>query len=325
MKTEFLSKNITPITSTNYQTIIANSMSKNTRIAYQKGWQRFQLYCDANNVTSLPATVETVINFITLIGSQPVGHNAKMLSLATVMINVSAINKIHKLANYTSPTQSPQVELLLSGLKRMRDSNVRRVMALQVHHIKQMLQSCENNLTGIRNAAIIALGFSAALRRSEITQLKLNDIKFVSDKDKRQGIKIFIRKSKTDQEGKGQTIAVPYGKNLKVIELLENWIKISGIKYGFLFTTVSKAKAKLNPLHDSDIARIVKLYAKKIGLDSSKVAGHSLRSGFVTSAIINRARLDKIMEVTRHKNPSVLLGYIRDSNAFNDHAGDSFL
>lgn len=307
------------------EAIIARSMAENTRIAYKKGWQRFEQYCGARQLAALPASINTVLEYLAHIGSRPAGKNGKLLSLGTIVINVSAINKVHKLLGHSSPAENAQVKLLLSGLKKMRATPPRKVMALQAEHLKSMLKCCTDNLTGTRNAAILALGFSAALRRSEIIGLRLEDVKFISERNKPKGIIVTIRKSKTDQEGKGQDIAIPYGKNLRTIERLQKWIEQAGITGGYLFTTVSKCGSKGNPLHHSDIPRIVKYYAEKIGLPAANVAGHSLRAGFVTSAVKNNARLDKIMEVTRHKNPATLFQYIRDREVFSNHAGQDFL
>lgn len=130
----------------------------------------------------------------------------------------------------------------------------------------------------------------------------------------------------TLHNGKGEKIAIPEGKRIKPIKRLKDWLKVSGISSGYLFQTLKRGGGlKGKKMHHSDIPRIVKYYAAQIGLDASEIAGHSLRAGFVTSAAAHHARLDKIMEVTRHRNPATVMEYIRDADAFSDHAGERFL
>ena len=137
---------------------------------------------------------------------------------------------------------------------------------------------------------------------------------------------VHVRKSKTDQEGRGQRIAIPEGQRIRPIKRLEDWIRAAGIKQGYVFQTMWRGGGlRGRPLHHSDIPRLVKRYAKAIGLNPGEVAGHSLRAGFVTSAAVHHARLDKIMEITRHSNPETVMRYIRDAELFRDHAGKDFL
>lgn len=201
-------------------------------------------------------------------------------------------------------------------------------MALREHHIEHMLSFCDESLIGLRNAAIISLGFAGALRRSEICGLMVDDVEIIQQPDGQHSKQmiLYIRKSKTDQEGRGQKIAIPDGKRLKPITRLQNWLETSKVVNGYLFQTMRRGGTLRGlPLHHSDIPRLVKHYAELIGLDPSNVSGHSLRAGFVTSAAVHNARLDKIMEVTRHTNPATVMKYIRDANSFSDHAGKNFL
>ncbi len=141
-----------------------------------------------------------------------------------------------------------------------------------------------------------------------------------------EGFLLHIRKSKTDRYGKGQKIAVLTGNSIKPIEHLYKWLQTSKIKDGYIFQTLERGgHASGRPLHHGDIARIVKRYTEQIGLDPSEFSGHSLRAGFVTSAAANHARIDKIMEITRHKSADMVMKYIRDEESFVDHAGASFL
>ena len=174
---------------------------------------------------------------------------------------------------------------------------------------------------------MIAIGFAGALRRSEICNLNVDDVEFIEAKETDdEHMWLTVRHSKTDQQGRGQRIAILDGKSIRPIQRLRVWIKLSGITEGPLFQTMKRGgHLRGKPMHHSDIPRIVKHYAALIGLDSKDVAGHSLRAGFVTSAAVHHARLDKIMAITRHSTPATVMRYIRDADAFADHAGQGFL
>ncbi len=328
-----------------YNFIIESAIAENTRIAYEKGWKRFSDFCEKQGYKTFPAEPKSVIEFLVEQATQPVGAKGKHLSMGTVVLYHSAINRKHIDAGLPSPTRDPEVINVLRGLKRLKGTAPRQVKALRENEIESMLKACLSARTqtgskttiGLRDAAIIAIGFAAALRRSEICNLKVEDVEIIDSPPpplpvgKPNGLQsskmfIYIRKSKTDQHGKGEKIAIPEGKRIKPIERLTDWLKVSGIRSGYLFQTLKRGGGlKGKKMHHSDIPRIVKYYAAQIGLDASEIAGHSLRAGFVTSAAAHHARLDKIMEVTRHRNPATVMEYIRDADAFSDHAGEHFL
>ena len=311
-----------------YNYILESAIAENTRIAYRKGWQRFSDFCTAKGHKPFPATPQAVVEFLIEQATQPAGKNGKHLSMGTVVLYHSAINRKHTDAGLPSPTRDPEVINVLRGLKRLKGTAQRQVKALRENQIEAMLKACEKTPLGMRDAAIIAIGFAAALRRSEICNLKIDDVEILDSSDDTSSSKMFIyiRQSKTDQQGKGQKIAIPEGKKIKPIMRLKAWLNISGINSGYVFQTLKRGGGlKGKKLHHSDVPRIIKHYAERIGLDPSEVAGHSLRAGFVTSAAAHHARLDKIMEVTRHRNPATVLKYIREADSFTDHAGAAFL
>ena len=303
-------------------------MSDNTRIAYDKGWSCFQNYCVQTGVDPMAATPDHVADFFIDMGSRANIANGKKLSVGTLYLYRSAINRQYMDTHKSSPTNHLKVNAVLKGLARMRGTAPRRVQALREHHILCMLEQCGNSLIGVRDAAIISLGFSAALRRSEICALRIDDIQIIppSHGDDARRMFVHIRKSKTDQAGKGQRIAVPDGQWIKPIKRLEDWLQSSGITRGSVFQTMARGGSlRGRPLHPADIPRLLKHYAETIGLNPDEISGHSLRAGFVTSAAVHHARLDKIMEITRHSNPEMVMRYIRDVGLFDDHAGKDFL
>ena len=185
-----------------------------------------------------------------------------------------------------------------------------------------MLRSCGSGLHGVRDAALLSLGFAAALRRSELCALRVSDL----ERNKAGGMTVHVRQSKTDPNGTGQKIAVIEGKSIRPIAHLERWLRESGIGEGFTFQTLLGGDTPSGrPLDPGDVARVVKRHARRTGLNPQEYSGHSLRAGFVTSAAAHHARLDKIMEVTRHKSAETVMKYIRDEESFVDHAGAAFL
>ena len=311
-----------------HQQALFSELADNTRAAYQKGWSKFVDYCATECISDpLSAPPDRVASFFVHLATHPSPHSDTTLSIGTVTLYKSAVNKKYLEAGKPSPTNHPLVRSTLKGLARLKGSSSRKVGALREYHIEAMLRATPNSLIGKRDAAVIAVGFAGALRRSEICNLTVEDVQFLDSEDNREERMILtIRQSKTDQAGKGQKVPVLDGRGIRPINQLRSWLEGSGITTGPLFQTMKRGGSlRGKPLHHSDIPRIVKHYAKLIGLNPKDIAGHSLRAGFVTSAAVHHARLDKIMAVTRHTNPATVMGYIRDADAFADHAGRNFL
>jgi len=184
-----------------------------------------------------------------------------------------------------------------------------------------MISHCPKTLAGKRDKAILLLGFASAFRRSELAALTVADILVTSD-----GLKVTIRKSKTDQEGQGQTIAIPMGAKLLVVKALNDWLEAANINDGHLFCPITRGDTlRPTPLTDRSIASVVKKYAALAGLNEADFSGHSLRAGFLTSAAEAGATVFKMAEVSRHKSIETLRGYVRSAELFKDHAGSKFL
>ena len=298
------------------------AQADNTRIAYDKGWRCFVGYCESRKLPPLDAEEADVARFFIALATNRSPASGRTLSLGTLRIYRSALNRRYAEAGTVSPAASSVVDDILKGLARLRGDTPRQVKALREFSIAAMLERCLDSRFGRRDAAMLALGFAAALRRSELCSLKVSDVEFESV----DRMIVHIRRSKTDQLGRGQRIAVPEGKVIKPVSRLKAWMDGAGIRRGYLFQTMRRGGTPSgSPLSHSEVARLVKRYATKIGLDPRDYSAHSLRAGFVTSAAAHHARLDKIMEVTRHKSPATVLRYIRDAESFTDHAGAAFL
>ena len=307
---------------------IYSALSDNTRIAYRKGWSRFTEFCESQGIADpLSASPDSVARYFVHLATCPSPRSGVVPSMGTVTIYKSALSRRFTDAGKPSPTNHPMVKAALKGLARLKGTPIRRVDALREHHIAAMITACPDTTIGHRDAAIIAVGFAGALRRSEICGLRVEDVDLIdNDGCGADRMVITVRRSKTDQQGRGQKVAVLNGHSIRPVDRLLTWLGSSGIAEGHLFQTMKRGgHIRGKPLHHSDIPRIIKHYAATIGLDPSGISGHSLRAGFVTSAAAHRARIDKIMEITRHTSPTTVMQYIRDADAFTDHAGQDFL
>lgn len=317
---------------------LRTALAENTRRAYRSGWRKFAVYCRRERLDPMAATPEDVAEFLVSVtgaqGSQGTGNRpVKPLALGTIRICLAAINRKYGERDLESPARNLKVASVLRGLGRLADRRPRRVKALREHEIRAIVAHCDrlavrrgSRTMAIRDSALIAVGFAGALRRSEICRLRLGDVEFLTGNAGERGMFLHLRRSKTDQLGQGQTIAIPEGTHIRPVERLQRWLDVSGTTDGPLFQTLWRGgRLRGRPLHPTDIARLVKRCVGAIGLDPAHYSGHSLRSGFVTSAAIHSARLDKIMEVTRHTSPGMVMRYIRQANAFEDHAGAAFL
>ena len=296
--------------------------SENTRVAYEKAWQCFISWCQSVDLVPETAESEDIVRFLVAMANEGSVGGRKPLALNTLRLYRSGLNHRWRRLGEPSPASATMVDEVLQGLARVRGDRPRRVKALREYQILEMLQSCGRSLHGLRDAAVLSLGFAAALRRSELCRLRTVDL----ERRGPVGILVHVRRSKTDAQGLGQSVAVPKGKNVKPIQRVECWMQAASIRKGFVFQTLLRGGvASGRPLDPGDVARIVKRHARRIGLNPHEYSGHSLRAGFVTSAAVHHARIDKIMEVTRHRSAETVLKYIRDEESFVDHAGASFL
>lgn len=296
--------------------------SENTKLAYDKGWRCFSHWCESVDISPVDANPHDVASFFVSVGGIHRKGGQQALSLNTLRLYRSGLNDYWRKNGMESPAASKTVDDVLRGLARIRSEPPRRVKALRENQIVSMLNTCSEDIYSHRDAALLSLGFAAALRRSELCNLRIEDL----ERRGHEGLLIHIRHSKTDQGGMGQRVAVPEGRAIRPITRLDRWLQVSGITYGYLLQTLRRGgKPSGRRLDPGDVARVVKRYVARIGLEPSDYSGHSLRAGFVTSAAAHHARIDKIMEVTRHKSADMVMKYIRDEDSFVDHAGADFL
>ncbi len=240
---------------------------------------------------------------------------------STLARRIAAIRYAHKLAQLDSPTDSEAVKATLRGIRRTVGAGKVRKAPAVAAKVRSMVALAPDGLKGLRDRALLLMGFAGAFRRSELVALDVADIA-----ETETGLLVTIRRSKTDQDGEGVTIAIARGDVACPARALREWLDAAGIEAGPIFRPINKAGAvSAERLTDRSVANIVKAYAERAGFDASLFSGHSLRSGFLTSAAAKGASIFKMMDVSRHKSVDTLRGYVRDAELFKDHAGAGLL
>ena len=294
--------------SENFDKYLHAALSNNSRRAYQADLQHFIAWGG-----SVPASPETVCKYL--------AANVGVLSPATLNRRIVAIGRAHTSQGLASPTKTDLVKATLRGIRRVMGTAQRQVAPAVKENLIAMVEGL-GGIKGIRDRALLLVGFAGALRRSELVAINCADIEFAD-----QGLVLNIRRSKTDQEGQGRKVAIPYARGATCpVQSLKAWLSVSGITEGPIFRPVTRhGTIMLAALSTQAVAVIVKKRATAIGLDPSKYSGHSLRAGLVTSAAQAGVSSWKIRQQTGHKSDSMLQRYIRDSQIFTDNAAGAVL
>jgi integrase len=240
------------------------------------------------------------------------------LKVGSIQRRLNAIAEAHKAMGADSPTAAGIVRNTLKGIKRtLGTSAVQKAPAL-TDDIRTMVESTDQGLIGLRDRALILLGFAGAFRRSELVGLDVEDCAFGKD-----GLTVTLRRSKTDQDGTGRKIGIPYGSNPETcpVRVLQAWLEQVGATRGPLFLAMTRhGQIRPRSLSGIDVSRIVKKLARRAGLDPSKYAGHSLRAGHATSAAASGASERSIMSQTGHRSVQMVRRYIREGNLFRENS-----
>lgn len=295
---------ITDIKSLEIETLknLRNSKAANTLRAYQADFKDFSGFCSKNGLSSMPTEPRILALYLT--------HLSSTSKFSTLKRRIASISVIHKIKGHYLDTKHPVIMENLHGIKRVKGSNQKSKKPILISDLRLIInaidQSKQSENKKIRDKAIILVGFSGGFRRSELVDINIEDVDFVNE-----GVKIFIRRSKTDQSGEGMTKAIPYFDNKLFCPVtnLKKWIEYSKINSGKIFD-----------ISDKSVALIIKKYALLSGLDASKYGGHSLRSGFATSTAESGAEERNIMAMTGHKTTQMVRRYIQEANLFKNNA-----
>ncbi len=286
----------------------------NTRRAYAADWADFCRWAATRGAESLPCPPGLLCAYLAALADA--GRSA-----STITRRAAAIAHVHRAAGFDSPAANPAVREVLRGIRHTCGTAPARKTPATAALITSMIAACPDTLIGRRDRALIAFGFAGAFRRSELLALAVADLTACPG-----GLRVLIRRSKTDQAGEGQEIAIPCGTHLRPVETLRAWLAAAGITDGPVFRPVLKGgRVRPRPLGDDALVRALKRRAAEAGLDPAGFAGHSLRAGFLTSAAEAGADVLKMAEVSRHKSIDTLRRYVRRANLFQAHAGARFL
>ena len=294
---------------------LQNSKANNTVRAYKSDFNDFGIFCARNGFKSLPSNPKIVSLYLTHLSTK----EAKMSTLKRRLVSIGVI---HKLKGHYLDTKHPSIIENIMGIKRRKGSIQKAKKPILIKSLKLIIdaidQKNKQEIKKFRDRSIILIGFSGGFRRNEIVSLDYDDLDFVPE-----GLKINIKRSKTDQFGEGFTKALPYFDSSQYCPVisLKNWLNISKITSGPIFRRFLKgSKLSENRLTDQTVAILIKEYLNLAGINSKNYSGHSLRSGFATSAAESGVEERNIMAMTGHKSTEMVRRYIKEANLFKNNA-----
>jgi len=293
---------------------LKSSKANNTLRAYKSDFKDFGVFCTKHGLNSLPTEPKIVSLYLT--------HLSKTSKISTLRRRLVSISMVHKLKGYYLDTKHPIIVENLMGIKRLRGSIQKGKKPILINHLKSIINVINeqkfHDIKKLRDKSIILIGFGGGFRRSELISIDYEDIEFVPE-----GVKIIIKRSKTDQFGEGMIKGLPYFRNelyCPVINL-KKWLEISQIKSGPIFRRFSKGLTMTQKrLTDQSVVLLMKEYLNLAGIENKNYAGHSLRSGFATVAAESGADERSIMSMTGHKTTQMVRRYIREANIFKNNA-----
>jgi len=280
---------------------LRSSKASNTLRAYKSDYKDFASFCLKNGFKPMPSEPKIISLYLTYL--------SKSCKFSTLKRRLASISVIHRLSGHYIDTKHPMITENLMGIKRVKGSHQKAKKPILINELKLIVNAIDkdkNEKNRFKNKALILVGFAGGFRRSELVAIVNEDVDFVPE-----GVKIFVKRSKTDQSGEGMTKGIPYFLNANYCPVisLKNWIEKSEIKSGKIFD-----------MSDKSVALTIKKYTALVGLDSNKYSGHSLRSGFATSAAELGAEERSIMAMTGHKTTQMVRRYIREANLFKNNA-----
>jgi site-specific recombinase XerD len=295
----------------------ANEKAPATRKAYDSDFRIFEKWCATQGLCALPASPAAVAAFIA-------DQAAVDKKPSTLGRRIAAIKHAHRKANETSPTDDERVKSVLSGARRTLGVAPRRLTPVLTDTLKDMVRMIPGNVKGLRDRALLLICWSGALRRSELVGMNVEHVEFTD-----QGMRVLIPRSKSDQQGAGQTIAIISARNSVYcpVKALRAWLDVASITQGAIFPAVHRGGHLVNRrLGAEAVRRLVKRYVAKLGFDPKQFGAHSLRSGPLTSGAQRNASIARLQQLSRHKSVDVLLNtYIRPVDLFRDHCLEGLL
>jgi site-specific recombinase XerD len=294
------------------RTFAAAAKASNTLRAYQSDWNDFRAWCGAHQLPSFPAAPETVALYLT--------DRATTLKTSSLARRLTTISRAHQAAGHATPAamQHAVVSEVWKGIQRKKGTAQEGKKPLLTVDLQQILGKLPDDLQGQRDRALLLTGFAGGFRRSELAALVIDNLEPTSE-----GIVVRLMRSKTDPEGQGRPVALPYGSDPLTcpVRALRAWLEAASISSGAVFRAVDQfGLVSESALHPDSIGWIVKRAAGRGGLEAMDYAGHSLRAGLATQAAMNGASELAIMKQTGHRSLTTVRKYIREGTLFRDNA-----
>ena len=293
---------------------LKSSKANNTLRAYKSDFRDFGAFCVKHGFDSLPTEPKIISLYLT--------HLSKSSKISTLRRRLVSISMIHRLKGHYLDTKHPIIIENLMGIKRVKGSIQKGKKPILINHLKSIINVIDDQeaeeIKKIRDKTILLVGFGGGFRRTELISIDHEDLEFVPE-----GVKITIKRSKTDQFGEGMIKGLPYFTNEKYCPVinLKRWIELSNIKSGPIFRRFAKGSVLTNNrLTDQSVVLIIKDYLNLAGIENKNYSGHSLRSGFATVAAESGADERSIMAMTGHKTTQMVRRYIREANIFKNNA-----
>ena len=290
------------------------SKASNTLRAYRSDFIDFGVFCSRHGFKSLPTEPKIIALYLT--------HLSKTFKISTLRRRLVSISMVHKMKGHYLDTKHPIIIENLLGIKRVKGSMQKGKKPLLINHLKAIVKEINDQkieeIIKLRDISIVLIGFGGGFRRSELISIDYEDLDFVTE-----GLKIIVKKSKTDQFGEGMIKGLPYFENeiYCPVNNLKKWLLISNIKSGPIFRRFTKgAKLSSNRLSDQTVVLLIKKYLNLAGIENTNYSGHSLRSGFATVAADSGADERSIMAMTGHKTTQMVRRYIIEANIFKNNA-----
>lgn len=307
------------------ENFLRHARSENTQKAYASDWGQFSAWVESHGLDALPADPRMVALWLT--------HMARQLrrKRSTIKRMMATISVAHRRAGHPNPCETEVVRESFRGISNVlagdSEQRARHSAPLLISHLEALSESMGDDLRAVRDRAVVLVGWSGALRRGEIAALDVEDLAFVD-----KGVRVRLPRSKTDQAGDGQYVAIFYAtrKALCPVQALRSWTQLAEVRSGALFRPVSRAlKVGDGRMSARAVDRVVKRWTDKANVQPEQAgdtfSAHSLRAGFVTEAARAERPEYSIAKQTRHRSAEVLRGYIRIASVFEGNAGEGLL
>ena len=272
---------------------LEGAYAKATLRAYRADFMTFVRFCEVRGWTSLPGSPNAVAEFVEWL-------SASGLRSSSIRRAVAGIATLHNLSRLADPTKDPEVKLAMRRMHRLLGRASRQAQALHTEELERLLAATDDSIRGLRNRALLLVGYDTLCRRSELVSLDVEDLK---------PLKVLLRRSKTDPQGLGRWLQL----SPRTDSALREWLSASGITSGPIFRGVSASGTLTQGLCTSQVNRILKRLARTAQIDPARISGHSLRVGAAQDLLKKGASLPAIMHRGRWSKTDTVMRYLENA------------